>query len=346
MTSTTAAAPAAGVLAACVLAAGAGCDGGTVVIANDPGAAPQPAAQPAARQPAPRQPAPRVARTDPPPELRPAPGTRERRRGAAARRSGTDRRTPAFVAAPGDAPDPPAVADTSAFGGPGVGASSGAGLGAGAAGRGSSRFGAAPPMTADEAVAVLSGVPDTFQRADALKALAAAPVDEARRDEVNALLGRTLMAALDGPGTAAAGHIAAMMHWAADPAEFRKIGEAAVLAGGPSAGREVLRRASLLEHENSVHALTPLLRDRWVGRAAVQAVKRLGEQAEPAVLPLLDDGDPAMRRDAATLLSSVGGPDGAEALLKRSKVESDGGLARHMRQARTEVLTRLRASGR
>ena len=119
-----------------------------------------------------------------------------------------------------------------------------------------------------------------------------------------------------------------------------------MLSGGPWAGREVLRRAALTRDDAAVHALTPLLRDRWVGREAVEAVKRMGEKAEPAVLPLLADGDAAVRRDAAALLGLVGGPAGAEALLQRSKAEREAGLARQMRSARADILARLRAEGR
>ena len=326
---------------ACVLlTTNAGCDGGTVVIADN--------SRPAPRQTAPGQPAPR--QTAPPAAARreaprqPAQRRLETRRDGARRerppapRSGGDGRPADDRLAAGDAglgdpadvepPDeigPPATADRVVVG------------------RG---FGSSTGMTVDEALAVLGGPADAFEKADALKALAAAPADDSRRDEVNALLGRTLMGSLEGSGTDAADHVAAMMRWAGEPAAFRKIGEAAVLAGGPWAGREVLRRAALMEDPDAVHALTPLLRDRWAGREAVEVVRRLGEKAEPAVLPLLADGDAAVRRDAATLLGTTGGPDAAEALLKRAGAESDGSLARHMRSVRADILRRLRASGR
>ena len=324
--------------AAAGLALTAGCDGGTVVIADNSRPAPYQAAPPAAPRADPRPQAPRDAapRREPrPPAMRSgdadrrgfAPPADDRRD-----ESRPDDPAPGYVDGPGEVEPADPAAEAAAR--------------ADRIARGGSAFGAPAALTTAEALQVLNGPADVFERADALKALAAAPVEEARRGEVNALLTRTLAGALEGSGTAAADHIAAMMHWAGEPAAFRKIGEAAVLGSGPWASREVLRRASLAEDPAAVHALTPLLRDRWVGREAVEAVRRLGEQAEPAVLPLLADGDPTVRRDAATLLGATGGPDAAEALLKRAGVESDGGLARHMRSVRTEILRRLRASGR
>ena len=294
----------------------AGCDGGTVVISD--GSAPPP------------------ARFAPPP----AAGERA----VAARPAPADRRDPPRRRTFDPPADPaPADADDAGAGDADAVASGASGVSGGLK-SGRSRLGGTAAEVSDVAgaLAILRESDDLFARRDSLKFLTAADPTPADRETVNATLNRSLMTALESAGGAAGDHFGAMMHWAEGPEAFRKIGEAAALASGPWAAREVVRRAALADDPDAANALTALLRDGGAEREALAAVERMGPRAEPAVLPLLEDADPAIRRDAAEILGRIGGEDAAGALLRRMETERDKSVAGDLRTARGDVLRRLR----
>ncbi|MEM9703094.1 MAG: HEAT repeat domain-containing protein, partial [Planctomycetota bacterium] len=86
--------------------------------------------------------------------------------------------------------------------------------------------------------------------------------------------------------------------------------------------------------------------ETWMGDEALKTLRDLGPAAEDAVLELLDDPDPKVRADVATMLGLIGTKKSADALLARSKVEQNRDLAKHMRAKRGEINRRLTAQRR
>ena len=106
---------------------------------------------------------------------------------------------------------------------------------------------------------------------------------------------------------------------------------------------EILEKLAGVDDPGVGFIAAGMLGDHWLTEPAVAALRRLGPNAEPALLPLLSDPRPEMRRDVAALLSEVGTERGAEAILARSKLEDDRQLARHMRIAAASLRKRLEA---
>ena len=90
--------------------------------------------------------------------------------------------------------------------------------------------------------------------------------------------------------------------------------------------------------------VVPLAKDRHAGKAAVEAIRSFGGDAEPYVLPLLRDVDPAVRADAATLLGEIGGQRSLDALSDARRSESNREVKIRYAAARGAIRQRLGGS--
>ena len=160
------------------------------------------------------------------------------------------------------------------------------------------------------------------------------------RDAVRRALAARLPDALEEGGFTADRSALALFRWAERPGSFRAVGEAAV-EGTPFGQRDLLAQLDTA-NPNHAHVAAPMMTTRSRGAEALAFIRKMGAPAEPAVIALLDDPNPATRRDVAALLTEIGGEAAAEALRKRASAETDRDLARHMRARRLEILKKLR----
>ena len=109
--------------------------------------------------------------------------------------------------------------------------------------------------------------------------------------------------------------------------------------------REVLARLAAADEPGVGFVAADMLGESLLTEPAVEALRRLGPNAEPALIPLLADDRPAMRRDVASLLAEVGTAKAAEAVAERAKTEADRDLARHLRVQAAALRKRLAADG-
>ena len=160
------------------------------------------------------------------------------------------------------------------------------------------------------------------------------------RDAVRRALAARLPDALEEGGFTADRSALALFRWAERPGSFRAVGEAAV-EGTPFGQRDLLAQLDAANPDHP-HVAAPMMTSRSRGAEALAFIRKMGAPAEPAVIALLDDPNPATRRDVAALLTEFGGEAGAEALRERASAETDRDLARHMRARRLEILKKLR----
>ncbi|MFH5802706.1 HEAT repeat domain-containing protein [Alienimonas sp. DA493] len=173
---------------------------------------------------------------------------------------------------------------------------------------------------------------------EALEALDPAAATPDQREAVIAALSARLEDAVKEGGFAVDRAAKTLLVWADEPEQFSAIGEA--LLAGTGLGRK--GTLAELDPQNPVHArvAVPLLTHDWEGDEALAFIRKMGAPAEPAVLTLLDDPNPATRRDVASLLAELGGEASAEALKERAAKETDRALARHMRVQRAAILNK------
>ena len=171
-----------------------------------------------------------------------------------------------------------------------------------------------------------------------LEGLDPAEATPERREAIAAALAKRMKAAAAGSGFDVDRAAGALLAWAEGPDRHWTIGEA--LLGGTGMGRKETLRKLDPANPDHAHVAAPLLTHPWEGKEALAFVRGMGTPAEPAVLRLLDDPNPATRRDVASLLAEIGGPASAEALLERAGQETDRTLARHLRVQRATILNR------
>ena len=80
--------------------------------------------------------------------------------------------------------------------------------------------------------------------------------------------------------------------------------------------REVLARLAAADEPGVGFVAADMLGESLLTEPAVEALRRLGPNAEPALIPLLADDRPAMRRDVASLLAEVGTAKAADAIAR------------------------------
>ena len=195
------------------------------------------------------------------------------------------------------------------------------------------------------AARVIRDSDDHWARKDALKHLARVLPDEVEDGE-RAIVGDALLFVMRAPEWTEEDELTdLLMTWRPD-------GYAELMADriiDPDAHRHekegMLRKLAAIDDPAAktaaARAAVVVGQDRWAGRAAVEVLHDLGPLAEPFVLPLLSDPNWETRRDAATLLSRIGGEASVDALLARSRAEENAELAKHMRSARTALKKRL-----
>ena len=194
----------------------------------------------------------------------------------------------------------------------------------------------------DWALRVIAESDDTFAKRDAYEFLQTAPPTDADRARV----GEVLIAALPiVEWTRFEEHANALINWKPD-GYLRALGKALALSDGSIFDkRRVLKTLQTLDDPAAAEAIVAVLEDRSLADEAVTALRWLGPKAEHAVIPLLRDPDPGMRRDAAGLLVEIGTSESLGALSTASRVESNALLKRHLRAARVALRKRLVDAG-
>ncbi|QDT14437.1 HEAT repeat domain-containing protein [Alienimonas californiensis] len=157
-----------------------------------------------------------------------------------------------------------------------------------------------------------------------------------QREQIRTALSARLAEAVEERGFVVDRAAKTLLVWAETPEQFTAIGEA--LREGTGLGRKDVLSSLDPTTPNHARVAAPLLTHDWEGDEALAFVRTMGAPAEPAVLPLLDDPNPATRRDVASLLAEIGGEASAEALRERAAKESDRELARHLRVQRAAIL--------